>query len=164
MKSKFEIKNWSDLDQTILKLGNLDLEIERQSNQMQVRCLQIKKEHQELIDLCETNKKDLLKETEGFFLDHESEVKGRTYEGTFGKCGLRLTPPAVKPAGKMTWERVLSRILDLGYKSKLLRPLVHTIKDIDRELLSSDKISEDLRKEIGVKLSQSENFWYEVKA
>ena len=108
---------------------------------------------------------DCLEILESYFIGHEDdpEVKGKTYEGSYGKCGLRMTPPSVKPIGRMSWERVLNRIIELGYKAKFLRPLVPSIKDIDRELLASEKVDEPTRKAIGVKLHQEERFWYETK-
>jgi phage host-nuclease inhibitor protein Gam len=159
------IKTWNKVDGYIAKLGLLDFNIDYEGNERDRLCQEIKKKYNGHIKDYEAAKKDILETLESFFVAHKDdpEVKGKTYEGPYGKCGLRLTPPSVKPIGKMTWERVFSRILELGYKTKFLRPLVHTIKDIDRELLATDKVNDDLRKEIGVKLHQEERFWYEAK-
>jgi len=159
------IKTWDDADRFLADLGLLDSKIGEETNRMNLECQEVKKRHGEVIKNFEILKKKVLEVLEQFFIEHEddAEVKGKTFEGDYGKCGLRMTPPSVKPFGKMTWERVLSRIMDLGLKKIYLRPLVHSIKDIDREFLASDKIDDGARKVIGVKLHQEERFWYEVK-
>ena len=159
------IKSWEEMDVLLYDLGQTDFMIGEETNAMNLECQEIKKRHGEVIKKFENLKKETLEVLESFFIAHEddSEVKGKTFEGAYGKCGLRMTPPSVKPLGKMTWERVLSRIMDLGLKKIYLRPLVHNIKDIDRELLASDKVDDGARKVIGVKIHQEERFWYEVK-
>lgn len=166
MKSKVEIKTWDQVDGFMLNLGGLDSTIEKHIINMNDQCQRIKEECGKHIKMYQDSRDEVLEALEEFFIAHEDdpEVKGKTYEDPIGnKCGLRMTPPSVKPLGKMTWEKVLVRIVGLGYIKKLLRPLVFSIKDIDREMLASDKVSDDLRKEIGVKLHQEERFWYEVK-
>ena len=165
MKTRTLIKSWDDVDKYLDLLIKRDLEAEALTTGMNEACRKIKSEHGEYIKGLEIRNKEILESMEVFFIDHEDdpEVKGKTFEGMFGKCGLRLTPPSVKPLSKMTWEKVLSRILDLGYKTKLLRPVVPSVKDIDREFLASEKVNDDLRKEIGVRLHQEERFWYEPK-
>ena len=159
------IKTWDEVDTLLLNLYGIDSIIQEEKNIMIRECEEIKARSGDIIRARDGTKKEILEIIESFFIAHEddSEVKGKTYEGICGKCGLRMTPPSVKPVGKTTWERVLNRILDLGYKAKLLRPLVHSIKDIDRELLASDRVSDEIRKEIGVKIHQEERFWYEIK-
>lgn len=159
------IKTWDEVDALLSDLAAIDSAIEKRETERDRECQEIKEKHGKHIKNNEAIKKLVLENLESFFIKHEddSEVKGKTFEGAYGKCGLRMTPPSVKPIGRMTWERVLSRILELGYKTKLLRPVVHTIKDIDREMLATEKVTDDLRKEIGVKLHQEERFWYEVK-
>lgn len=159
------IRTWDEADDFLCDLNNLDSSIETEQNTMNRECQEIKTRYGALIKVYEAEKKEILEALESFFIAHEldSEVKGKTYEGAFGKCGLRMTPPSVKPMGKMSWERVLTRITDLGWAKKYLRPLVYTIKDIDREFLASDKVDNITRREIGVKLHQEERFWYEVK-
>ncbi len=159
------IRTWDEADELLRNLGGLDSTIEAEKNIMNRECQEIKAKHGDLIKIYEAKEKEILESLESYFIGHEddAEIKGKTYEGAYGKCGLRLTPPSVKPVGKMTWERVLTRIIDLGWAKKYLRPLVHSIKDIDRELLASDKIDDVTRREIGVKLHQEERFWYEVK-
>jgi len=163
MKKNPTIKTWDDVDRALSEIGTCDIEIENLQGVMKAEIMPIKLKYEGKISEQEQKKKPLLEAIEVFFLDHESEVTGRSWEGAFGKCGLRLSPPALKPTGKMTWERVLSRILDLGYKNKYLRPLIHTVRDIDKETLLSEKVSDKIRTEIGVKISQDEKFWYEVK-
>ena len=162
---KTNIKSWDEVDNLLSELASIDSDIKEQTNAMNRRCQKIKLFYGERINACEFDQKNIIENLGLFFIDHEDdpEIKGKTFEGTYGKCGLRLTPPSVKPFGKMTWEKVLMRIVGLGYIKKLLRPSVFSIKDIDRELLASDKVNDDLRKEIGVKLHQEERFWYEVK-
>lgn len=163
---KTTIKSWDEVDKLLSELASIDSDIEERTNLMNRRCQEIKTQYGEYIKVNEADQKKIIENLELFFIDHEDdpEVKGKTYEDPVGnKCGLRMTPPSVKPIGKMTWEKVLVRIVGLGYIKKLLRPLVFSIKDIDREMLASDKVSDDLRKEIGVKLHQEERFWYEVK-
>jgi len=159
------IKTWDEVDGQLTNLAVLDSTIEKEANEMNRLCQEIKERHGRHIKGYEAVKKETLEVLESFFIVHEddAEVKGKTFEGAYGKCGLRLTPPSVKPKGKMTWERILSRILDLDLGKKYLRPLVHTIKDIDRELLASEKIDDGARMVIGVRLHQEERFWYEVK-
>lgn len=159
------IKAWDDVDMSLAELAQIDQAIERDQNEMNRLCQEIKERYGSQIKIYEAVKKQLIEALGAFFIAHEDdpEVKGKTYDGQYGKCGLRLTPPSVKPIGKMTWERVLSRIIDLGYKNKLLRPLVHSIKDIDRETLASDRVDEGTRKAVGVRLHQEERFWYEAK-
>lgn len=159
------IKNWDEADGYLANLGVLDSNIEKEANERDRLCQEIKEKYGMHIKGHEMVKKEILEALESFFIAHEddAEVKGKTFEGTYGKCGLRLTPPSVKPIGKMSWERVLNRIYELGYRTKLLRPLVYTIKDIDRELLASDKIDDGTRKAIGIRLSQTELFWYQIK-
>jgi len=159
------IKTWDEADELLRNIIAVDCTIEAEQNLMKRECQEIKTRRGEYIKIYEAQKKDFLETLESYFIAHEddSEVKGKTYEGPYAKCGLRLTPPAVKPLGRMTWERILTRILDLGWAKKYLRPLVHSIKDIDRELLASDKVDDTTRREIGVKLHQEERFWYEGK-
>jgi phage host-nuclease inhibitor protein Gam len=161
MKKNVIMKNWQDVDWALSEIGDYDLNIEKLNNTMKIECKSIKNEYEMIIAEQEEKRRPLMEAVEAFFRDHEADVKGRTWEGALAKCGLRLTPPALKPSGKMTWERVLARILDLGYKSKFLRPLVHTVRDIDREALGNT--SDDVRREVGVKIEQDEKFWYEVK-
>jgi phage host-nuclease inhibitor protein Gam len=157
------IKTWDEVEELLRQLNALDSDIETETNIMNRECQEVKALHGDIIKINEGERKEILEILESYFIHHEddAEVKGKTYEGVFGKCGLRMTPPSVKPIGRMSWERVLNRIIELGYKAKLLRPLVHTIKDIDRELLASEKIDGETRKAIGVKLHQEERFWYE---
>ena len=159
------IKTWDEVDTLLQNLCGLDWSIQEEKNIMTRECEEIKARSGDIIKALDGTKKEIFEVLEPYFIAHEddSEVKGKTYEGAFGKCGLRMTPPSVKPLGKMTWERVLSRIMDLGLKKIYLRPLVHNIKDIDRELLASDKVDDGARKVIGVKIHQEERFWYEVK-
>ncbi len=159
------IKTWDEMDAQLVNILSLDRSIEQETIERNRRCQEIKERHGAIIKGYESDRKEILEALESFFVAHEDdpEVKGKTYDGTYGKCGLRMTPPSVKPVGKMTWERVLTKIIELGYKAKLLRPLVHTIKDIDREALASDKVDDGIRKAIGVKLHQEERFWYETK-
>jgi hypothetical protein len=160
------IKTWDEVDGQLTNLAVLDMTIKKEANERDRLCQEIKERHGRHIKGYEAIKKETLEALESFFIAHEddSEVKGKTYEDPLGnKCGLRMTPPSVKPSGKMTWERVLSRILELSLGKIYLRPLVHNIKDIDRELLASDKVDDGARKVIGVKLHQEERFWYEVK-
>jgi phage host-nuclease inhibitor protein Gam len=159
------IKTWDEVDLALRGLASLDTVIEGERNDMNRECQNIKERYGARIKAQEDQKKEVLELLERFFVAHEtdSEVKGKTYESNFGKCGLRMTPPAVKPIGRMTWERVLTRIIDLGWAKKYLRPLVHTIKDINRELLASKEVDDITRKEVGVKLHQEERFWYEIK-
>jgi phage host-nuclease inhibitor protein Gam len=161
MKKNVSIKTWEDVDGALSLVGDFDLNVEKLNNIMKTECKSIKYKFEALITEQEEKRKPLIEAVESFFRDHEAEVKTRSWEGSLAKCGLRLTPPALKPSGKMTWERVLSRILELGYKSKFLRPLVHTVRDIDREALGNT--SDDVRREVGVKIDQNEVFWYQVK-
>ena len=159
------IETWDEADDVLKTIILHDALIAADQLEMGQKCQDIKTKYGEGIKIRETDQKELLEALESFFIAHEddSEVKGKTYDGPFGKCGLRTTPPSVKPIGRMSWERVLARIIELGYKAKLLRPLVPSMKDIDRELLASEKIDEGTRKAIGVKLHQEERFWYEAK-
>ncbi len=159
------IKTWDEVDALLSELASLDSAIDDHTNTMHRKCQEIKELHGGYIKACDSDKKEIAEVLEAFFIAHEDdpEIKGKTYEGPYGKCGLRMTPPSVKPIGKMTWERVLTRIIDLGWAKKYLRPLIHSIKDIDRELLASEKIDDITRREIGVKLHQEERFWYEAK-
>lgn len=159
------INTWDEVDLALRGLASLDTVIEGERNDMNRECQYIKERYGARIKSEEVQKDEILELLESFFINHEtdSEVKGKTYEGAFGKCGLRMTPPAVKPVGRMSWERVLIRIIDLGWTRKYLRPLVHTIKDINRELLASNEVDDGTRKAIGIKLHQEERFWYEVK-
>lgn len=159
------IKTWDEVDEHVALLGKLDLIMAEIKNEMDRKCQEIKERCGLRIKTQETVRDEVLDLLNSFFRAHEDdfEVKGKTFEGMYGKCGFRMTPPSVKPVGRMSWERVLARIIELGYKSKFLRPLVHSIKDIDRELLASEKITDDVRKAIGVKLHQEERFWYEAK-
>lgn len=159
---KTVMKSWGDVDESLTLIGDYDLNVEKLNNIMKTECKSIKEKYEVLIAEQKGKREPLLEAVESFFRDHESEVQGRSWEGVYGKCGLRLTPPALKPAGKMTWERVLSRIIDLGQR-KFLRPLVHSVRDIDRELLASEKVTDEQRREIGVKMEQDERFWYEIK-
>jgi phage host-nuclease inhibitor protein Gam len=159
------IKTWDEADNCLAEILALDLYVEKNNTDMDRRCQEIKEKFGRAIKECDASQKKLIEGLSSFFIAHEDdpEVKGKTHETVQGKCGLRLTPPSVKPIGKMSWERVLTRIIDLGYKSKLLRPLVHTIKDIDREKLASDQVTDDVLKSIGVRRHQEERFWYEAK-
>jgi len=159
------IKTWDEADSCLAEVLAFDLYIEKNNNDMDRRCQEIKEKFTQAIKECEASRKEIVEALGSYFIAHEDdpEVKGKTHESAFGKYGIRLTPPSVKPIGKMSWERVLSRIIDLGYKSKLLRPLVHTIKDIDREKLASNQVADDVLKNIGVRRHQEERFWYEAK-
>jgi phage host-nuclease inhibitor protein Gam len=159
------IETWDEADDLLQGLITCDGKIASEQNLMNDKCQEIKAKHGGIIKDYVTAQKEILETLESFFIAHEDdpEVEGKTYDGAFGKCGLRTTPPSVKPIGKMSWERVLARIIELGYKTKLLRPLVPSIKDIDRELLASEKTDEGTRKAIGVRLHQEERFWYEAK-
>ena len=123
----------------------------------------IKDEYEEKISEQEHIRKPLLGKIEVFFRAHESEVEGRSWEGIFGKCGLRLSPPSLELMAKMTWQKVLLKIVGLGYKKTFLRPLVYNVRHIKKDELLSDKVLDEIRRSIGVKKDQEENFWYEVK-
>jgi phage host-nuclease inhibitor protein Gam len=159
------IKTWDEADEALRSLIEADATIAEHQAKITSECQRIKVQYASTINGFEVQKKEVLEILEAYFIAHEDdpEVKGKTYEGAFGKCGLRTTPPSVKPIGRMSWERVLARIIELGYKTKLLRPLTPSIKDIDRELLASEKVDEGTRKAIGVKLHQEERFWYEPR-
>jgi hypothetical protein len=164
-KKMKQIKTWGEVDAELQILALLDSTIDREANERDRLCREIKEKYNEQIKGYDAAKKEILELLQSFFIGHEGdpEVKGKTYEGPDGKCGLRLTPPSVKPIGKMTWERVLTRITDLGWAKKYLRPLYPTIKDINRELLASSEVDDGERRAIGVKLHQEERFWYETK-
>ena len=159
------IKTWDEVDALLSDLVTIDLAIAKQETQRDSECQAIKERHAKYIKNHEAIKDLVLETLESFFIEHEtdSEVKGKTYDGLYAKCGLRMTPPSVKPVGRMSWERVLTRIVDLGWAKKYLRPLGYTIKDINRELLASGEVDDGTRKTIGVKLHQEERFWYESK-
>jgi len=159
------IKTWDEADDLIQSLITCDAKIASEQNLVNAKCQEIKAKHGGIIKDYVAAQKEILETLESFFIAHEDdpEVKGKTYDGAFGKCGLRMTPPSVKPIGKMSWERVFNRIVELGYKAKFLRPLIASKDDIDREMLASGKVDEATRKAIGVKLHQEERFWYEAK-
>ena len=159
------IETWDEADDLLKGLIVCDGKIASENELIVIRCQEIKTIHCGIIKDYDGQKKEILEALESFFIAHEddSEIKGKTYDGPYAKCGLRMTPPSVKPTGRMTWERVLTRILDLGWAKKYLRPLGYTIKDINRELLASGEVDDGTRKAIGVKLHQEERFWYEIK-
>jgi len=87
-------------------------------------------------------------------------VEKKSIATIHGTIGFRLTTPSLKCIAGTNWEKVLAKL-----KEKL-PAYVRTSEEPDKEKLLADRASETvapLLTELGVKVSQGENFYIELK-
>ncbi len=152
------IKSWEEADLFLRQVGELDIEIERKEGQANLKINEIKEKLAADLNGKLAKMARLEADLEEFLNAHKSELgEAKSRKLNFGSLGFRSSPSKLKPASKMTWEKVVQKIQEL----KLLQYLRFPDPEPDKEKIKNEADMK-IMKDIGVRICSEENFWYEA--
>jgi len=163
-KAEPTLNNLEDVNAALLNIAALQLHAEKIENEMNQKILDVKKTYEprikELVNkipeyenqlalYCETNKKEF--------------ASSRSKELTYGRIGFRTSKPSLKLINtkKYTWAWVTEKFSNLFgtkyVKTDLVLEKNKVLSDFEKGILDKEKLET-----AGVKVSQSENSFYEI--
>ena len=97
-----------------------------------------------------------------FYRANRKEIEGpkkkKSIELRFGSAGIKISAPSLRTLKGWTWEKVLTAIRG-PERSRFVR----SKETVDKAALKAAKLPDHELALIGVKVHQSETFWFETK-
>jgi len=149
-------------EEALAKYALKDAEKNKLEAEMDAELTEIRQEYDADLNLIVKEQALLLATIQGYCIRNRESmfVTKKSIETLHGTLGFRKNPPSLKLLTGVKWEKVVEKL-----KEKL-PDYVRTVEEADKEKLLADRDKDGvgpLFPELGVKVSQDENFFIELK-
>lgn len=147
------LKSWDEVDSTLKKIREAEIEISKISADMEKCILDIKEKADEEAAPFRDEIKKLELQLKEYTTLNKDELKGKSREMTFGSVGFRLSTRLVLP--KMV-DKVIKQLRKSG-----MGDCVIVKESVNKEILKT--YDEKTILMVGASLKKEDTFWYETK-
>jgi len=158
------LRNWEEFDSTLREIALIDLDVEECDRIRDKEILEARMRHDEKTKPLLAKRAELAGELEAYYKAHRREVEKtgkRSVELRFGRAGMRKGNPRLALMKGWKWEKVLVAIKERWGRTALFQHLVKVRESVNKDGLKA-KLGEEELASIGVRIKQSDEFFFET--
>lgn len=156
------MRNWTDFDTVLRQIALIDLAVAEAESVRSAAIIDAETEYQEATAGNLARRKHLAEELEEFYREHRKEVEDagkRSMELTFGRAGIRKGNPTLALRKGWKWPAVIDAV---KAKFRDWERFVSVKESAKKDALKDAKLADDELAEIGLKIRQGEEFFFET--
>lgn len=159
-EQKTTLTSWDEVDNALNRLSELRAAEAKISDEMNSKINAIQETYHKMLDPVAEEKLQLERNIELFCQSVRDEEfnESKTKKLKYGEVSFRLSTPSLKNLKGFTWESIKT----LLSKSKKYAQYLRTKTEINKQAIMDAKMKEKELAEIGMTVSQTENFYYEI--
>lgn len=147
------LESWEEVDSTLKKIREAELEVSRISADMEKCIIDIKENTEKQIVPYKNEIKKLELQVKEFVSLNKDELKGKSREMTFGTVGFRMSTKLVLPK---VVDKMIKQPKKLG-----MGDCVTVKESVNKDILKT--YDEKTILMVGASLKKEDTFWYETK-
>lgn len=147
------LESWEEVDSTLKKIREAELEVSRISADMEKCIMDIKENTEKQITPYKNEVKKLELQIKEFVSLNKDELKGKSREMTFGTVGFRMSTKLVLPK---VVDKMIKQLKKLG-----MGDCVTVKESVNKDILKT--YDEKTILMVGASLKKEDTFWYETK-
>lgn len=147
------LESWEEVDSTLKKIREAELEVSRISADMEKCIMDIKENTEKQISPYKNEVKKLELQIKEFVSLNKDELKGKSREMTFGTVGFRMSTKLVLPK---VVDKMIKQLKKLG-----MGDCVTVKESVNKDILKT--YDEKTILMVGASLKKEDTFWYETK-
>lgn len=154
------LETWDDVDRALLRIGRINIEVEKAQNYLMNLIDLGKEEAKKMIEGLPDEKADLEKQIADFCQFHRDQFKKKkSKELPFGFVGFRMSVPKLTTLKGWTWDKVVGKLREMRKRGflKYRDPIP------DKEAIKNSGLSAKELADFGVAVEQKEEFFYDIK-
>jgi phage host-nuclease inhibitor protein Gam len=154
-------RNWEDFNKALRRVALIDLRVAEADQKRQTAILEITKIFEQQTAVALKDRADVIEQLEIFYRAHRKEVEAegrRSMEFTYGKAGMRKGAPKLTLRKRWNWEKVKDALRLAFADGRFLR----VKEDVDKEAVKAAALPEEQLAELGLRIVQEEEFWFET--
>lgn len=148
-----EIKNWEEVDTTLRKIREAEIEIAKITADMEKCIMDVKQKAEEDVSPLQTEIKKLELQIKEFVTLNRNELDGKSKIMTFGSVGFRHSTKLSVPKAV---DKVIKQLRKLG-----MGDCVNVKETVNKDILKT--YDENTIMMVGCSLKKEDTFWYETK-